>query len=612
MSIQLPNVGCYVTYEPWTSVLSSSPTSMSTSPVLSLSPHPEATVVKGQPLILTITIMAGTSPASVLQWSTSSTGENTLGSVTLSAIDMCQEGRNISQACWVNETLVRFSVEQPRHDDTIYCVVIVGNWSSRSTLTISTKIYVIEPVESVYLVSLSGDIIGDQLVVKEGENVTLRCETSPSRPQATISWIRDNGDISSSADTLSIVSVGKDLFRTYQNLTIMAERSSGSLNSFISCNAVNNRSSVNSNLLEIIVLSLPTKTTAISMEYISDVDVSLIWNMEPESVYRVSFNILVLPDTGGLTVGPYTQVDGIKSGNAQADIQFSSRITGLQANRAYSVSVTAYNAVGRSPSVSIYIAISSDENGIAYFHVGLSLIVVASLILLMIGIGLAIRLKQGNVSRGSSLCGLPAPCRSPEVKESDPVYEDLDNFSKTDAPAIEKRLRNARKGKEGTKRTAGPVSGIYNSIGSNLDDVNKKENFGNIYDDIPGGSALFTSSGSGSVTAGEGNVSLVVPKTDQEKDLSAKKPKPAVLKKPASRKHRSPVPTPDIVNKDSTSGDMVSITITEVDETEGESEKTDDKPAEDVGSPCEYMDMRVPETEYVDIRRPVEVRAEIS
>ncbi|XP_021351328.1 uncharacterized protein LOC110449066 isoform X2 [Mizuhopecten yessoensis] len=562
LALAPPHVGCYVTYEPWTSVLSSSPTSMSTSPVLSLSPHPEATVVKGQPLILTITIMAGTSPASVLQWSTSSTGENTLGSVTLSAIDMCQEGRNISQACWVNETLVRFSVEQPRHDDTIYCVVIVGNWSSRSTLTISTKIYVIEPVESVYLVSLSGDIIGDQLVVKEGENVTLRCETSPSRPQATISWIRDNGDISSSADTLSIVSVGKDLFRTYQNLTIMAERSSGSLNSFISCNAVNNRSSVNSNLLEIIVLSLPTKTTAISMEYISDVDVSLIWNMEPESVYRVSFNILVLPDTGGLTVGPYTQVD--------------------------------------------------DENGIAYFHVGLSLIVVASLILLMIGIGLAIRLKQGNVSRGSSLCGLPAPCRSPEVKESDPVYEDLDNFSKTDAPAIEKRLRNARKGKEGTKRTAGPVSGIYNSIGSNLDDVNKKENFGNIYDDIPGGSALFTSSGSGSVTAGEGNVSLVVPKTDQEKDLSAKKPKPAVLKKPASRKHRSPVPTPDIVNKDSTSGDMVSITITEVDETEGESEKTDDKPAEDVGSPCEYMDMRVPETEYVDIRRPVEVRAEIS
>ncbi|XP_033758797.1 uncharacterized protein LOC117341074 isoform X2 [Pecten maximus] len=588
------------------SVPMSTPTaSVSTvNPAVNLSPRPVASVESGHPLILTIDISSATSWR--LEWSTNETGEVTLGSVKSSQIGACQESTPLSQPCRINVTRVRFSVEHPRHGDDIYCAVIIpGSWSpTRTTLKTSTEVNVLVPVEYVHLQSSSGEITEGQLIVKDGERFTLNCETSFCRPGATIKWMKDHIDVSALADD-STISNSDGLFKTSANLTILAERDSSLIKSVVQCIAFSESSNATSNSTEIITLRIPSQPSAVSPKYIDKGEVRLTWGIDRKSLYRVRFDIGILPDKDGLTVAPYTRQSG---GNIPAGVLFSSRITGLQPNVVYNLSVIASNEVGRSAVSSVYITmLSNPESGIPYFYTGVALMAVASLILVTFGVGVAIKLKRGEIP-----FKLPVVFCSRADREPDPLYEDLENLGKSDAPVIEKRIKNSRKAKGDGKTSLGLVSGVYNSIASSIhvEGGTKKDNAGNIYDDIPVGSALFTSSRAGSTASQvEGKVRLAVPKSEPEDvyATSEKKKPPPIFKKPPSRKYKCTVATIDDETQDLEPGNPPTTMGADGPEIGQLSELKEDEPEKD-DSRCEYMDMRVPEqpneTEYVDVQRP--------
>ncbi|XP_033758799.1 uncharacterized protein LOC117341074 isoform X4 [Pecten maximus] len=543
------------------SVPMSTPTaSVSTvNPAVNLSPRPVASVESGHPLILTIDISSATSWR--LEWSTNETGEVTLGSVKSSQIGACQESTPLSQPCRINVTRVRFSVEHPRHGDDIYCAVIIpGSWSpTRTTLKTSTEVNVLVPVEYVHLQSSSGEITEGQLIVKDGERFTLNCETSFCRPGATIKWMKDHIDVSALADD-STISNSDGLFKTSANLTILAERDSSLIKSVVQCIAFSESSNATSNSTEIITLRIPSQPSAVSPKYIDKGEVRLTWGIDRKSLYRVRFDIGILPDKDGLTVAPYTRQSG------------------------------------------------DPESGIPYFYTGVALMAVASLILVTFGVGVAIKLKRGEIP-----FKLPVVFCSRADREPDPLYEDLENLGKSDAPVIEKRIKNSRKAKGDGKTSLGLVSGVYNSIASSIhvEGGTKKDNAGNIYDDIPVGSALFTSSRAGSTASQvEGKVRLAVPKSEPEKDVyatSEKKKPPPIFKKPPSRKYKCTVATIDDETQDLEPGNPPTTMGADGPEIGQLSELKEDEPEKD-DSRCEYMDMRVPEqpneTEYVDVQRP--------
>ncbi|XP_060067635.1 uncharacterized protein LOC132547844 [Ylistrum balloti] len=586
-------------------LMGTSTTDPTEKPTIHLSPRPIASVEIGHPLKLTMNILSDISTSWRLEWSKSNTGVNGLGSVTSFQITTCQESARMSDACLLNSTLVRFYVNNANHGDVIYCAVFIpGSWTSDQTrLTTFTRVYVYVPVESVRLQSSSGEISEGRLIVKEGDNFTLQCDTSLSRPAATISWIKDSVDTSWAGSKPTVSNID-GLFWTSQTLTILAERDHRSAKTFIVCNAVNGKSNATSSTLEIITLSeyrqpstvtiehYPVlRPTPVSVDYLNKADVRLSWSIEPESLYRVSFDMVIVPDTAGLTVGPPTRRGGV-------GVLFSSKFTGLQPNQIYKVSVSAFNDLGSSDVTTVFFNMASDETeaGLPYFLVGLTLIVVAVVMLSIFGV-IGILMKGGYLVRIGKFCGLKSVCYSREDEQPDTVYQDLENLGRTDAIVIEKRLRKARKGDCESKANLGLVSGVYNSIALSIGMCSD-----NIYDDIPAAESVrFCSSGFGSAAAAEAKVTLSVPKANVEKK------KPPILKKPPSRKYKESAAGQDNLTQEPNLAETPSNQNTDTPEKGCLSEIKEDVLPENVTVHCEYMEMRVPqppkENEYVDVQR---------
>ncbi|XP_069115826.1 uncharacterized protein [Argopecten irradians] len=556
-----------------------------------LYPEPVASVERGYPLILTINIVSADSWR--LEWSTSATGEVTLGSAKSRQLGTCQESTPLSEACLINSTSVRFSVENPVHGDYIYCAVMIpGTWNpNQTTLTASTEVYVQVPLEYVHLQYLSGESSEGQLIVKEGDNITLRCETSPCRPNATILWMKD-GAVISSLVTNSTISIENGLLKTSEKLMISTARDS-ILKSAVQCVAVNymsnNMSKVRSKSLEIIILRVPPEPTAMSVAYIDKTSLNLSWSIDPLSLYRLTFDISVLPNTAGLAIGSPTRQNS-------SGVLFSSMVLGLQPNTAYNISVTASNDVGTSSAVSTHVTIFTEaQSGLLYFHLGVALMAVSVVLLVTFGVCVVIKLKRDVVP-----FKIPRILISREGSAPDPMYEDLENLGKCDAPVIEKRLKNARKTKGELKATQGLVSGMYNSIGSSIEDGIKKESPGNIYDDIPGASVFYTrSSTDSSSSPKEGKVQISVPKIEKQKQ------KPPILKKPPSRKYKNTVVvTVEDVNRDPEPENPATETDTHAKDVLPEVEEEPRSDDSNVG--CQYMEMKGPDSqkdEYVDVHK---------